>query len=190
MRFCRIDCGVVLISKGFLFLGFAVCCLGCSGLELAERTPVGIDFSGIWKLNPGSSEGLDQMLSLDLKDVPSRIRTEEIVRTTQTDPFVFISHDFHILDAKKIYAELGVDSAGLRYEPGVYRDISFGEKKRGLWSIYAGWEGNEMVILSKASGLSVLERFALIDRNRLRIAVKIIAEKEERTIVKLFDRSM
>ena len=80
-------------------------------------------------------------------------------------------------------------SAGLDYSPGVYRDITFGQRRRGLWNVYAGWEKEELVIVSKADGLNVVERFAMLNPDRIRVVVDVRVEKEERRVVKVFDRS-
>ena len=56
--------------------------------------------------------------------------------------------------------------------------ITFGERRRGLWDIYAGWDGDDLVILSRADKLQVMERISLVSPNRLRIIVGIEAEKK------------
>ena len=94
------------------------------------------------------------------------------------DPFVFVSHDFHVINAQSLTIELDPISAGLDYQPGTYRDVTFGERRRGLWDIYAGWDGDDLVILSRANKLQVMERISLISPNRLRIIVGIEAEKK------------
>jgi hypothetical protein len=104
------------------------------------------------------------------------------------DPFVFVSHDFHVINAQSLTIELDPISAGLDYQPGTYRDVTFGERTRGLWDIYAGWDGADLVILSRANKLQVMERISLISPNRLRIIVGIEAEKKNRDFVKVFDR--
>ena len=178
-----------LISKNVLLLALVLYFLGCGSLVLEERTPVEAKFSGRWTLNAPLS-GIFEMGSRKEKEVTSeRIFSEEIMRPNIADPFVFISHDFHILDAKKIRVELGLASAGLDYSPGVYRDVTFGQRRRGLWNVYAGWEDEELVIVSKADGLNVVERFAMLNPNRMRVVVNVRVEKEERRVVKVFDRS-
>jgi len=117
-----------------------------------------------------------------------QIRTEGMASADLLDPFVFVSHDFHIIDAVSLTIELDPVSAGLSYQPGTYRDVSFGERRRGLWNIYAGWDGDELVILSRANDLQVMERMSLVNPNRLRVIVEIQAEKENRDFVKVFDR--
>ena len=180
---------VSLIIKFFSLLLAILCFLGCSSLVLEERTPVETHFSGRWILNVPLSEILEPDSSRENEDSSVRIFSKEIMRPNVADPFVFISHDFHVLDAKKISVELGLISAGLDYSPGVYRDVTFGQRRRGLWHVYAGWEDKELVIVSKADGLNVIERFAMLNPDRMRVVVNVRVEKEERRVVKVFDRS-
>ena len=89
---------------------------------------------------------------------------------------------------RSLTIELDTVSAGLSYQPGTYRDVSFGERRRGLWNIYAGWDGDDLVILSRANNLQVMERMSLVNPKRLRVIVGIQTQKENRDFVKVFDR--
>ena len=179
-----------LISRVAILHGLIFCFCGCSSLVLEERTPAEINLSGHWILNSLISETLEPRNDQGNDGSSVRILSEGIMRPDIADPFVFISHDFHILEAKKISIELDLNSAGIDYSPGVYRDITFGERRRGLWNVYAGWEEEELVIVSKADGLDVVERFSMIDRERMQVVVNIRVEKDERRLVRMFDRSL
>ena len=175
--------------KAILLSSFLLCLLGCSALDLDQRKPEKVDFSGHWELNLPLSEGVienprsrNDVFDSDL------IKTEGLARADLLDPFVFVSHDFHIINAQSLTIELDPISAGLDYQPGTYRDVTFGERRRGLWDIYAGWDGDDLVILSRADKLQVRERISLVSPNRLRIIVGIEAEKKNRDFVKVFDR--
>ena len=165
--------------------------MGCSALDLDQRKPEKVDFSGHWKLNLPLSEGVieNPRSGNDVFD-SNQIKTEGLANTDLLDPFVFVSHDFHIINAQSLTIELDPISAGLDYQPGTYRDVTFGERRRGLWDIYAGWDGDDLVILSRANKLQVMERISLISPDRLRIIVGIEAEKNNRDFVKVFDRKL
>ena len=163
--------------------------MGCSALDLDQRKPEKVDFSGHWELNLPLSEGvIENRRSRNDVFNSDQIKTEGMATGDLLDPFVFVSHDFHIINAQSITIELDPISAGLDYQPGTYRDVTFGERRRGLWDIYAGWDGEDLVILSRANKLQVMERISLISPNRLRIIVGIEAEKKNRDFVKVFDR--
>ena len=175
--------------KAILVSSFLLGLVGCSALDLDQRKPEKVDFSGHWELNLPLSEGVienprsrNDVFDSDL------IKTEGLARADLLDPFVFVSHDFHIINAQSLTIELDPISAGLDYQPGTYRDVTFGERRRGLWDIYAGWDGDDLVILSRANKLQVMERISLVSPNRLRIIVGIEAEKKNRDFVKVFDR--
>ena len=175
--------GAILLSSVLL------CLVGCSALDLDQRKPEKVDFSGHWVLNLPLSEGVIES-PRSRNDVfdSDQIKTEGMASADLLDPFVFVSHDFHIINAQSLTIELDAVSAGLDYEPGTYRDVTFGERRRGLWNIYAGWDGDDLVILSRANKLQVIERLSLVNPKRLRIIVGIQAERENRDFVKVFDR--
>ena len=175
--------------KAILLLSVLLCLVGCSALDLDHRKPEKVDFSGHWALNVSLSEGVieDPQSRNDVFD-SDQIKTEGMASADLLDPFAFVSHDFHIINARSLTIELDPISAGLDYQPGTYRDVTFGERRRGLWDIYAGWDGDDLVILSRANKLQVMERISLVSPNRLRIIVGIEAEKKNRDFVKVFDR--
>ena len=175
--------------KALVRLSIMLNLTSCSALDLEQRKPEEIDFSGHWVLNLLLSEGvIENSSSRNSLRPTDQIRTEGMGNVDLLDPFVFVSHDFHIIDAVSLTIELDPVSAGLSYQPGTYRDVSFRERRRGLWNIYAGWDGDELVILSRANDLQVMERMSLVNPNRLRVIVEIQAEKENRDLVKVFDR--
>ena len=156
--------------KAILLSSFLLGLVGCSAIDLDQRKPEKVDFSGHWELNLPLSEGVieNPRSRNDVFD-SDRIKTEGMASADLLDPFVFVSHDFHIINARSLTIELDPISAGLDYQPGTYRDVTFGVRRRGLWDIYAGWDGDDLVILSRADKLQVMERISLVSPNRLRI---------------------
>ena len=175
--------------KAILLSSFLLCFVGCSAFDLDQRKPEKVDFSGHWVLNLPLSEGVIES-PRSRNDVfdSDQIKTEGMASADLLDPFVFVSHDFHIINAESLTIELDAVSAGLDYQPGTYRDVTFGERRRGLWDIQAGWDGDDLVILSRTDKLQVKERMSLVSPNRLHIIVGIEAEKKNRDFVKVFDR--
>ena len=166
-----------------------LCLASCSALVLNEKKPENIDFSGYWELNSDLSSGPRGASRSRSAGMESDVlRTEGLKREVLSDPFVFVSHDFHIVDARLLIIELDTRSIGLRYQPGTYRDVTFGKRTRGLWDIYAGWEDLELVILSRANDLKVIETISLVGPKRLRVIVNIEAEKKNWHFIKVFDQ--
>ena len=83
--------------KVILLSSFLLGLVGCSAFDLDQRKPEKVDFSGHWELNLPLSEGVienprsrNDVFDSDL------IKTEGLARADLLDPFVFVSHDFHI----------------------------------------------------------------------------------------------
>ena len=161
----------------------------CSTLVLDEKKPENLDFSGAWELNASLSKGiLEKSIPQSESTKADLIRTEGLKKGGLYDPFVFVSHDFHIVGARLLTIELDALSIGVRYLPGTYRDVTFGKRRRGLWEIYAGWEDKELVILSRANDLKVIETISLVNPERLRVNVEIEEDKKNWNFVKVFDQ--
>lgn len=166
---------------------------GCSTIELDEVNPTGVDLSGVWVLDAANSdltpdfkEGLGGRQRQRRPNDQIAGQRRDILGATGSD-FAFISHDFEVLGAQQLVIEQNHDSMGIAHEPGVYRDVSWGERQRGLWEIYAGWEENDLLILSKAKSMSVQERYRLSSR-RLTVEITIQADSAERTLRRVYTR--
>ncbi|NKB99670.1 MAG: hypothetical protein GKR90_14405 [Pseudomonadales bacterium] len=177
-----------------LTLGFfAVLVAACSGIELVEDNPIGVDLTGSWVLDYADSDATPDFKQ-GLGGRKRARRTNDQVIKQRNDVlgalgsgFAFVVHDFQILSADSITVEQNHDSMGIAHEPGVYRDVSWGERQRGLWEVYAGWEEQDLVILSKAPDMSVLERY-IVKRDRMTVELTIEADDEERTVRRIFNR--
>jgi hypothetical protein len=179
-------------AAAYIFL-IAISVAGCSGIELSEDNPRGVDLTGAWVLDFADSDETPKFKE-GLGGRKRGRRTNDQVGKQRNDilgalgsGFAFIVHDFQILSADKLNVEQNHDSMGISHEPGVYRDVSWGERQRGLWEVYAGWEENDLVILSKAPDMSVIERYVVV-RDRLSVELTIEADDEERTVRRLYNR--
>lgn len=165
---------------------------GCSsGPNLSPVNPAGVDFSGTWLIDFSDSDAVPDLRNrTGGKSVrrSNRPLTQEALRLTDGSGLAFVVHDFQVLRADKIDIEMNRDSMGIRYYPGVYRDISWGERQRGLWEVNAGWEDDVLVIISEARNLEVVERIQAQGRGRLRINVAIEADGEEIAFDRFFSR--
>ena len=78
---------------------------------------------------------------------------------------------------------------GIRYENGAYRDVSWGERKRGLWQVSAGWLEGALVISSKASDASARESMRLSDNGqRMTVRVEVKSGGDNLSVLRTFDR--
>ena len=161
----------------------------CGGLNLETTPSQPTNLSGLWQLDVGASDS-----SEGLKNRPSRglgrnqsVR-EEIQRISRGSGLAFIAQDFQVLKAKRLKIEQGSDSMGVQHWPGVYRDVTWGERERGLWTVYAGWEQNDLLIQSTTKDMRVLERYQLINNGQLRVLITVKADGETKELQRLFRR--
>ena len=175
-------------------LGISFGLVACTGIELQETNPRGQILSGEWLIDFGDSDAVPDLRQRKIKvqrRLPNPTQREGRRRGAEGfglgSDLAFIVHDFQVLRADKMVIEQNKDSMGIRYEPGVYRDVSWGERERGLWEVYAGWDEYDMVIMSQANDLRVAERFELKD-NRLQVLVTVYADGEESKYRRVFNR--
>lgn len=163
----------------------------CNTIELEEVNPQGVNLTGTWLLDDSASDGSSELTTTRRErgrrpnDQVSE-RRRDIVRAAGSG-FAFITHDFQVLTAQRITIEQNHDSMGIAHRPGIYRDVSWGKKQRGLWEVYAGWEGSDLVIISEAPDLAVQERYQANER-QLIVEVSIEADGEKRVVNRVFRR--
>lgn len=168
---------------------------GCSGIELEEQAPTTVRLTGQWALDVEASDVIPDFRNRPIKS--RRISGQHSGEGNRPDysdldpsrsGMTFVAHDFEVLTAERLVIEQSGDSMGVRYVPGVYRDISWGTKQRGLWEVYAGWEGRDAVVISKAKRLNVVERFMLQTEDRLVIRIQINADGDKVAVNRVFRR--
>lgn len=163
---------------------------GCGGIQLDKTNPPGNALSGVWELDAAASDPApDFRRNRVVGDIrPNRgSARRQAMRIALGSGLAFVVQDFEVLRAEELVIELNRDSMGIQHTPGVYRDVSWGERQRGLWEVNAGWEENTLVILSSADGLRVMERMQQ-QGDVLRIEVQVKADGEERSLVRVFNR--
>jgi len=163
---------------------------GCAGENLSPVNPVGVDLGGAWIVDFGESgtvADLGPRGSVDLRP-GSRMTRQKVIRMATGSDLEFVSADFQVLKADKLDIELSRESMGIRYFPGVYRDVTWGERERGLWTVNAGWDEQRLLIISKASGLRVVETLQLTQPNQLTVQVDIKFDGGERQLTRVYNR--
>jgi hypothetical protein len=167
---------------------------GCSSTpSLSTRVQPGFDLSGQWTLDPSRSDRTpDARRVVDEMDQRMLRRRDGFdVRGELVDSavFAFIAQDFPVLRAASLTIEQHTDSMGIQYEPGGYRDVSWGERSRGLWTINAGWnDSGEFVIHSDSDDIQALETFVLPDATTLEVTLRVRAEGGDLDLVRTFVR--
>ena len=138
-------------------LTLALC--GCSGVPLEASAPSGFDLSGEWVLDDETALGTGEGRSLRSG---------------------FMIQDFPLLVARQMRIEQDARSMGIEYERGSYRDVSWGERRRGIWEVRAGWHEGVLHIYSEAPDTSASESWRLSeDGDRLEINIEVRGAREQ-----------
>ncbi|MEZ5598705.1 MAG: hypothetical protein R3E84_20425 [Pseudomonadales bacterium] len=182
-----------LCLRGALMLVLGATLAACSGPKLVERASAGFDLNGTWRLDhersdapPNAKAMVDRM---DRAIVRSSRRQRLGRQLADAAVFAFITQDFPIAVAERLKVEQNADSMGIRYEPGGYRDVSWGEKDRGLWTVNAGWDpGGSLVIRSKSHDMRAWEEHVLLDADTLQVHLQVEAEAGNLDLVRVFVR--
>ena len=168
---------------------FALSMMGCQGLDLAQAPLKSIQLSGIWVVDAGASDDLRAFTRPPSERRRPKLSVrEEIRRIGLGSGLAFVVQDFQIIDANQIVIEQGRNSMGVKHIPGTYRDVTWGDRERDIWRIQAGWQETDLVIFSTAKGLRVLERYQLVNQNRLRLDLDVQADGVNRKLTRFFDR--
>ncbi len=152
---------------------FAVALLVLAGCTVLDSVvPRGFDLTGEWVLDDDASDA-----SPDVEAIRRR-EDRDVIRGRQSDAAAsaaFAIQDFPVLTATRLQIEQDRESMGIRYDGVTYRDISWGERKRDLWRIHAGWdEQGDLVIRSVRGAIRGRETFSLErDGMLLRVTVDI-----------------
>ncbi|XOV82912.1 MAG: hypothetical protein ACFHXK_18900 [bacterium] len=166
-------------------------CMGCTGLDLDTVNPPGVNLSGQWLVDFSDSDLVPNLRNRPAGKPSRRVQgsvNREALRVADGSALAFIAHDFQVLRADKLTIEQNRDSMGLDYQPGVYRDVTWGERQRGLWEVRAGWEDQQLVIVSSARNMRVVERLTLTNPDLLQVQVSIDADGEQLEFLRVFNR--
>ncbi|RPG23040.1 MAG: hypothetical protein CBC52_010720 [Gammaproteobacteria bacterium TMED92] len=162
----------------------------CGGLKLQPTPTQPTNLSGTWQLDVAASDSAAGLKGKPPRGMRQNLSvTDEIRRISRGSGLAFIAHDFQVLKAKRLQIEQGADSMGVQHWPGVYRDVTWGERERGLWKVYAGWELNDLLIQSRSNDMRVLERYQLLSNDQLKIQITVNADGESIELQRVFKRA-
>ena len=158
------------------------------------KTTEQFDISGTWTLvRPLSDEPPNPRRMMNRADRKaserSQPRSASRVRI-QGALFAFITQDFPVLAADEMIIEQQPDSMGVNYRPGPYRDVSWGERERGLWRVFAGWnEEGQLVIESRGNDIRTTERHFFREDGLLQVDILVRADNQNLERTRVFRRS-
>ncbi|MGI9325246.1 MAG: hypothetical protein ACR2PZ_08520 [Pseudomonadales bacterium] len=168
-----------------------LCLLGCGSKPLAPAPPQQFDLSGTWLLQADLSDappGQRQLETLP-PPIPGASRSRE--RRKPGGGLAFVAHDFPVLVARRMVIEQNADSMGIEYDRGAYRDISWGERTRGLWTVTTGWDDEgQLVVRSKAKDADAVETMTLSTNGQsLTVHLEIEAGQQDVDVRRVFSKA-
>ena len=117
-----------------LLMAFSLLAMSaCSGLKLQTVPDQPTDLTGTWQLDIDASDSAEGIKGKPPRGIrPNHSVQEEMRRIGRGSGLAFIAHDFQVLKAKRLKIEQSGDSMGVQHWPGVYRDVTWGQRDRGL----------------------------------------------------------
>jgi hypothetical protein len=95
-----------------------------------------------------------------------------------------------VLIANEMSIEQNDESMGIEYSGSNYRDVSWGERKRGQLTIETGWKENNLVIKTEGSRLPIEETYILSeDGSRLTVVIELDGGKKGMTFTRVFEKT-
>ena len=175
-----------------MWLGF-ILATGCSAPRLSPEVHAGFNLTGTWTLDASQSDAppsatrlVDQMDQELIRGSRDRDLYRQIGDGTV---FAFIGQDFPVLLAERMEIDQSRESMGIHYEPGSYRDVSFGEKERGLWTVSAGWNAQgQFIIYSDSDDIRGIETHELLNPSTLQVRLSVRADGGDLDLVRTFVR--
>lgn len=172
------SCFTCAVLAVLLFPALAAC------TSLDTDVPRSFDLTGEWILDVEASDPPPDV------DAIRRREDRDVVRGRQSDAAAsaaFAVQDFPFLTATSFVVEQDEKSMGIRYDGVVYRDITWGERTRDLWTVRAGWADGVLVIRSKRGRTQGKEELTL-NGGRLRVAISIETAGQDIRTVRVYER--
>jgi hypothetical protein len=155
----------------------------CSHLETVS--PAGVDLSGTWLL--------DQRHSDTPPPPPRPHESDESHAGTNGEA----PPRFHgpapllpMIAATRMTITQDRNSMGVDYPNQPYRDVKWGEQKRSLYVVDAGWDKDRLIIETKSQPMTARETYSLSDdRNTLTLLIDLTDRHGDRHITRVFTRA-
>ncbi len=162
---------------------------GCGSVPLDPAVPTEFDLNGQWVVHVALSDPPTDAKRLSAQADQELVAIERSSSRSQRGILAFVTQDFPVLASKTMVIEQDRHSMGIRYDKGGYRDISWGERKRGLWEVSAGWRDGALVIASRAHDATARETMRLVEDGwRMVVHVKVKSGGDSLEAVRTFDR--
>ena len=172
-----------------LFALTAVFQAGCSSNYLAPSSETNVDLRGYWEIERVSSDDVRKLMEKerDNTDRGKNLR-KEIQRLLRGSGIALVRQEFGVLSADSMSIEADQFSFGFDYEPGTYRDVSLGQRDRGIWKVYSGWDSDVFTVESISSDIRVVERYSMEADEKLIVDFTVRADGNNVELKRVFKR--
>jgi hypothetical protein len=161
------------------FAGLAACG------HLEPKSPAGVDLSGTWQLDRSRS---------DTPPPPPRPHDDD---ESHGSPSGEGPPRFHgpapllpMVAANRMTIAQDRDSMGIDYPNQPYRDVKWGEQKRSLYVVDAGWDHDRLIIETKSQPMKIRETYSLsADGDTLTLLIDISERRGDHHITRVFTRT-
>mgnify|MGYP001824641377 CR=1 FL=1 len=159
-----------LVRRTLLTVAALALLPACGQIPLEASAPERFDLSGHWVQTDRPPAG-----SSDQGRGEGGSR-----RSSNGVTSAFMAQDFPLLVAQEMRIEQDDRSMGIEYTRGSYRDVTWGERRRGVWEVRAGWNEGALHIYSSAADVSAAEIWQLsADGQRLDIQISVKGNREQ-----------
>jgi len=175
------------VFRSFMLMALAVS--ACSHVE--TRSPAGVDLSGTWELDPRHSDSpppLGRRSRSQMEDADGTGTTPGGAPPRYGGPLPLLT----MVTATEMVIAQDALSMGIEYPNQPYRDVKWGTQKRGLYTIDAGWEKEQLLVETKSKPMNIKETYSLNPSgNTLTLKIDLNGERmEDRHVTRVFTRKI
>ncbi len=166
-----------------LVFALAMTLAACS--HLATRSPVGVDLSGTWVLDAPHSDSPPPLRRHTGAEFDRRYADGSMPRFGGPMPLL------PMLSAAEMTIAQDPVSMGIAYPDSPYRDLKWGTEKRDLYTVDAGWDDtNRLVIETRSKPLDVREVYSLnASGDTLTLQIELSGQRiDKRQFTRVFHR--
>jgi hypothetical protein len=171
-----------------MLVGCAALTTGCAHLK--QVTPEGFNMSGTWVTQERAEAPPPQSVFDSTGPIEESSRERE-GGGDETPPFRGPIPRLPMLTTVRMTIDQDATSMGIAYPRQPYRDVKWGEQQRALYTVDAGWDDdNRLIITTSNKAMRVKEIYSLApDGKTLTLDVELSSRRGKRHVVRTFERA-
>lgn len=172
-----------------MLAGCAALMTGCA--HLGQVTPPGFNMSGTWVTQQPAEAPPPQSVFDPNAPIETDSSGEHEGGGAEAPPFRGPVPRLPMLTTVRMTIDQDTTSMGIAYPRQPYRDVKWGEQKRDLYTVDAGWDGdNRLIITTSNKAMRLKEIYSLApDGKTLTLDVELSSRRGTRHVVRTFTRA-